>query len=246
MKRIAAGLIFLIAGASGASAQIVSNADTVRFGTFREADGPVSKRVYVTNTSPRTLSILKVRPTCGCTAADFQKDPVAPGDSAWIDLSYNPYRRPGHFEKGVKVYPSEGEMIRIPITGTVIASDETIAHMYPSQAGLLNISEKEFMPLVPVDNDNKTIYADIYNSTSSPVWTIVDTGTPAVETETFPSPVPPGEKGLIGIYLRPEKEQRTGPIEYTLLLYTTDSDPSDIPASSIPEPTVLTIRITKP
>lgn len=238
--RFAFAAILLIMAAV-AHSQIVATADTVSFGTLLESEGPKSVRMYVSNASPDTLGILKVRPTCGCTAVDFLKTPIAPGDSAWIDLTYDPYRRPGRFEKAVKIYPTEGEMIRVPITGTVVASEETLKRVYPSDGGLLHLSETTFMPLLPLQAEEKTLYADVYNADDLPVWTLVESESEAVTSQTFPSPVPPGEKGMIGLYVDPLKEPRTGRIEYNLRLYTSH-DPETLKTQ---EPTPLKIIIQK-
>lgn len=190
------------------------------FGIIREADGPKTIRFYVRNITDSEISLLKVRPTCGCTAADFQKDPVSPGDSAWIDLTYDPSRRPGRFEKGVKIYPVEGEMLRVPVIGVVSASPETIESFFPIDAGLLHLSERTVMTLSPLDDRERSLYINVYNSGESPVWLSLESDSNAVETQAFPSPVAPLEQGQIGIYIKPSKETRSGHLEYSLRLIT--------------------------
>lgn len=221
MKTLLSFLLIFAAGCSlRASAQIVSTCDTVRFGNIIEAEGPKTVRAYVKNIGQSPAALLKVRPTCGCTAADFRKDEILPGDSAWIDLTYNPNRRPGGFEKGVKVYPVEGEMIRLPITGTVFASEATLDLLYPGTAGPLRVAETTLVPPAPI-SEQKTFFLDVYNPCNEPLTAIVESHDEAVETQSFPEIIPPGEKGIIGIYINPAKEQRRGPIEYKLSLFDT-------------------------
>lgn len=203
-----------------AAVRIVSATDTVDFGRIKETEGKKTLRAYVVNSGDEPMALLKVQPTCGCTAVNFMKEPVAPGDSAWIDLTYNPYRRPGRFEKGVKVYPVDGEMIRIPITGVVDASEETIANMFPASGGLLNISSTLLTPAGTLGKNGRTLYVDFYNSSGATVWPLLESPYEAVETESFPPAIAPGEKGMIGIYIDSKKEQRKGNIEYILPLYT--------------------------
>ena len=219
MKRF---LTFLVGftGVITAFAGISYTAGTVDFGNIIEEDGLKTVRIYVRNDSTTPSALLKVRPSCGCTAADFMKEEFAPGDSAWIDLTYNPYRRPGSFEKTVRVYPVEGDMIRIPITGVVFASPETIENMFPVEAGLLHLSEKTLMPVRPLSIESKNLYVDVYNSGNETVYPRIICDSEAVEAQCFPAVIPPGEKGMIGVYLNPLKESRTGNIEYTLRLYT--------------------------
>ena len=202
------------------SADIVPMVETVDFGNIHETDGPKTVRLYLRNEGTTPNAIIKVRPTCGCTAADFQEEAIAPGDSAWIDLTYDPANRPGKFEKGVRVYPMEGEMIRIPIQGIVFSSPETVERMFPVDAGLLHITEQTLFTLSPLDSRERTLYIDTYNSGDSPVWLKLESDYEAIQTQPFPSPLPPGEKGTVGIYLNPNKEPRSGTIDYTLRLLT--------------------------
>lgn len=216
---------------------------TVDFGVIPEKEGEKTVRFYVVNDGATPESIRKVRPTCGCTGADFERKEIAPGDSAWVELTYNPYRRPGRFEKAVRIYPSksesetrdddEGGMLRVPITGVVLASDETLASMYPVDAGGLCLSERTLMPAQPLRGEDKTLFLDVYNRSDRPLRPVLRSDTPAVETQSFPEELPPGEKGLIGIYLLPRKETRKGEIEYRLLLEGADGDGSGITPTEI-------------
>lgn len=225
MTRIAKKLLLPAAMLLPAMAfgQLRAAADTVAFGRIYEADGPKTVRAFVRNEGATPVALLKVRPTCGCTAADFMKEEVAPGDSAWIDLTYDPVRRPGYFEKSVKIYPTEGDMVRVAITGTVFASPETAESMFPVDAGALRLSQSTLMTLSPMGTDQRTLYIDAYNADDSPVWLRLESDSEAVDTQPFPSPLPPGEKGLIGVYIDPRKEPRSGKLEYNLLLHTADN-----------------------
>lgn len=210
--------ITALIGVLMAHAQITPTVEPVDFGRINEADGPKTVRTYVRNDGDKPVAILKVRPTCGCTAADFMKEEFAPGDSAWIELTYNPYLRPGAFEKGVKVYPTEGDMIRIPITGVVFATPESLKSSYPVQTDHLYLSEQTLMPPGHLGNDEKTFYVDLYNAGEEPVYTLLESLNEAMEAQMFPDVVQPGHKGLIGIYIKPQKETRTGGLDYTLLM----------------------------
>jgi hypothetical protein len=50
---------------------------------------PVTTVFTFTNVGQDPLIITDVRPTCGCTIADFTKTPVKPGDSGTIKITYN-------------------------------------------------------------------------------------------------------------------------------------------------------------
>ena len=50
---------------------------------------PVTTVFEFTNVGTTPLIITDVRPTCGCTIADFTKTPVKPGDKGLIKITYN-------------------------------------------------------------------------------------------------------------------------------------------------------------
>jgi hypothetical protein len=80
---------------------------TIDFGNIKEDDGKVSGKFEFTNTGNQDLLLTSVKPGCGCTAADYTKTPVAPGEKGFIVATYNPYNRPGSFNKNIKVNTNE-------------------------------------------------------------------------------------------------------------------------------------------
>lgn len=68
-------------------------ADSVRYGSFG-----------FTNTGTAPLVVKSVFSDCGCTAASYSREPVAPGERGEIKVKfYDKNRRPGDFMKRVKV-----------------------------------------------------------------------------------------------------------------------------------------------
>ena len=55
------------------------------------------------NTGDKPLIIRSVRPSCGCTAADPPKEPVAPGAEGTIKASFNSQGREGMNSKDIYV-----------------------------------------------------------------------------------------------------------------------------------------------
>lgn len=63
---------------------------------------PVSADFSFTNTGDEPLFVADVVPGCGCTVPDYPKEPIAPGKSANIKVTYNA-AQPGAFAKAVTV-----------------------------------------------------------------------------------------------------------------------------------------------
>ena len=110
MKRIVFVLIALLIGVGVATAQsgkkAVIASDNVEhdFGNIKESAGSVTHTFIVKNTGDAPLVITRVVASCGCTTPNFSKEPIAPGQSSKIEVTYNPAGRPGQFVKTVAVY----------------------------------------------------------------------------------------------------------------------------------------------
>ena len=74
------------------------------FGQIKETDGKVSATFAVKNTGDAPLVITRVIASCGCTTPEWTKEPIAPGQSGDIKITYDPKGRPGPFSKTISVY----------------------------------------------------------------------------------------------------------------------------------------------
>jgi hypothetical protein len=110
MKRIlfVFGVILLmvnIVSAQEKAASIsVMDSAVYDFGDINEKDGPVTHSFKVKNDGEMPLVITKVVASCGCTTPDWTKEPIAPGKTGEIKITYDPTGRPGPFTKTISVY----------------------------------------------------------------------------------------------------------------------------------------------
>lgn len=80
---------------------------------------PVSVEFTFTNTGDEPLLIADVIPSCGCTASDYTKEPIAPGKSSDIKVTYNA-ASVGSFSKSITVNFQDATLKKVlSITGTV-------------------------------------------------------------------------------------------------------------------------------
>ncbi|MBI5325945.1 MAG: DUF1573 domain-containing protein [Ignavibacteriae bacterium] len=63
--------------------------DTYNWGNVKEKDSPLKAKVKLYNIGNDSLRILTVKPTCGCTTAPLDKNVLAAGDSATLDIKLN-------------------------------------------------------------------------------------------------------------------------------------------------------------
>lgn len=63
---------------------------------------PVEASFTLTNKSDQPLLLEGVKPSCGCTVASYDQEPILPGASTIIKTTYNA-KANGNFQKNVKV-----------------------------------------------------------------------------------------------------------------------------------------------
>jgi hypothetical protein len=73
------------------------------FGTIHE-DEVVLYEFAFSNTGKSPLIISSAAGSCGCTIPDYPHDPLAPGQSAVIKVSFNSAGKSGHQEKTVAIH----------------------------------------------------------------------------------------------------------------------------------------------
>jgi hypothetical protein len=88
----------------------------------------------ITNTGTEPLIIVNCVKGCGCTAVDWTKDPILPGNKGMVKATYNTKIK-GSFSRGVDVYSNDPNNIRINLRlkGTV-ENDPTIQYNQTSNA----------------------------------------------------------------------------------------------------------------
>lgn len=91
------------------------------FGTLNQGK-PATYEFTFTNTSKETVLITNVRPSCGCTAANYTKTPIKPGEKGMVAATYNA-ASPGNFAKSITVTTSDSELPKsLTIKGKVEAA----------------------------------------------------------------------------------------------------------------------------
>jgi len=94
--------------------------DTHTFGDI-EKGKPVTHEFTFKNTTKQTVLITNVKASCGCTATNYTKTPIKPGESATVAATYNA-ANPGSFSKNITVTTNDSDVNKIlTIKGKVLA-----------------------------------------------------------------------------------------------------------------------------
>lgn len=87
--------------AEGAVIKAEWEAEAHDFGKIAQGE-PVTHTFYVKNTGNQPLLITRVKPSCGCTAADYTQEPIEPGEKGYLTATYNAAAT-GFFSKTIVV-----------------------------------------------------------------------------------------------------------------------------------------------
>ena len=83
------------------------------FGTVKEEMGAISTQFEFTNNGDSPLIIQRVSASCGCTTPSYTREPVLPGKKGIISAEYSTVRRPGTFNKTIRVYSNAPDTVYV-------------------------------------------------------------------------------------------------------------------------------------
>ncbi len=106
--------------------QIKFDSETYNLGTIAADTALVECKFKFTNTGKTDLYIHQVIPTCNCTTVSADTDPIKPGESSYITVTFDGRNaKPGHIRKRVTVHCNAiNEMVKLIITGKLLPRSE--------------------------------------------------------------------------------------------------------------------------
>lgn len=145
MKKILSTLaLAIVAVAMVAQKPVITFEKTTHdFGQINEADGRVTTVFTFKNEGMAPLVLSNVRASCGCTTPKWPKEPIEPGKTGNITVTYNPSGRPGRFQKSVTITSNaEVATTRLTIKGEVIPKSANPAQNYAVKMGDLSLKSR--------------------------------------------------------------------------------------------------------
>lgn len=162
---LVAGMLF----ASALMAQepvITFEKDTHDFGKINEADGRVTTVFNFKNEGMSPLVLSNVRASCGCTTPQWTREPIEPGATGAITVTYNPNGRPGKFSKTITVTSNAKEpTARLFIKGEVIPKPAQPVNKYSVKIGELSLVSNQLNFGEITKGETKTISLEYANQT---------------------------------------------------------------------------------
>ncbi|TAH27479.1 MAG: DUF1573 domain-containing protein [Cytophagales bacterium] len=194
------------------------------FGQIKEEKGIVSHEFTFTNNGSAPLSIIDVKASCGCTTPFYTKDFVAPGKKGVIKVQYDPFNRPGPFDKTLSIMANtDPAMSFLKIKGFVVAKVRTIEDDFPDTLGNLRMASR-FMNMGSINNKEiNTKEFEVYNEGSSLLSIHAPLGLPShLKIDFLPKALPPKTKGKIIVSYDPKLKNDFGYLFDNFIVPTSD------------------------
>lgn len=231
MKKVFLSLTLVVALCIAyAQPRIEFDNKTHDFGTIREEGGKVTARFVFKNTGDSALVLTKVKPGCGCTAADYTRGEVAPGQTGFIDATYDPWGRPNQFNKNIKVFTNEPNQTAphiIFIKGNVIPRPPTKYELAGYKTGRGEVRFLENSKRFDLTNsqtriDTFTIKSFYENGRNTPISVELPNHITEVY-RSFGKELKAGEEGVIVFKYDPSVRNDWGNLKDKITIITNDT-----------------------
>lgn len=161
------------------------------FGDIIHESGPVSCTFTLTNTGTQPAVIYNVVSTCGCTDVNWTREPIRPGQTGKISVTYSNDEGAYPFDKTLTTYISDSEKpVLFKIRGVSIEKAKPLKELYPVQSGPLAMREAINKCGNLEQGGQKTEAVMIANISSKPIR-LSFTGTDKnLKVDVSPNPIP--------------------------------------------------------
>ncbi len=188
---------FLLATTAAAQVKVGNNLEfdkTIHnFGDILLEDGPVTCTFTLTNKGDKPAVIYNINTTCGCTKIEWPREPIRPGKTAEITVTYTNDEGPYPFDKNVTVYISEiKKPIILKLRGVSIEKPKPLAELYPVHFGPLGLKEASLKCGNLEQDNSKTEAVMIANISSQPLNLSFENTDPQLTLRLSKNPIPAG------------------------------------------------------
>ncbi|HLO58070.1 MAG TPA: DUF1573 domain-containing protein [Bacteroidales bacterium] len=170
------------------------------FGTVRETDGLITHEFKFTNDGKVPLIINDVKSSCGCTVPSWPHEPVLPGKSATVKVTFNPENQSGAIGKTVKIISNASvQQVVLGLRGVVIPT-EKVEDTYKFTVGDLRIQTIYAAFGEVFKGRNDTYELKVFNNSKTDAMSLSFKSVPAhLKITVTPEKLEPQQEGVIKI-----------------------------------------------
>lgn len=169
------------------------------FGDIAESDGPQTCTFKVKNIGKDPLAIYEVVTSCGCTDATWTKEPLLPGKSGKITVTYKNEDGPYPFDKTLTVYLSAVKKpVVLRIRGSVHEKRQSLDENFGAvRAGAIGFKETELNAGNMEQGQQRSDQVYIANLGRTPVQIAFSDVSEGLSLSVSPNPVPSRAKATL-------------------------------------------------
>ena len=194
---IMVSLAALLTGCIAASAQIKIGDSievdkiTHNFGDVLLDSGPLSCEYTITNTGDEPCVIYNVTTSCGCTEAEWTRQPLKKGEKGKISVSYSNDEGPYPFDKSITVYLSESKKpLILKLRGVSLEKMKPLTELYPVSYGPFALKEAISKCGNLEQGGSKSEAVMVANTSSSPITVSFRNVDKNLNIKVSPNPIP--------------------------------------------------------
>jgi hypothetical protein len=195
------------------------------FGQLSDMDGSANYEFTFVNNAGRPVKILSVQASCGCTTPDWSKEPVAPGKSGYVKVSFDPVGKPGYFNKTLTITTDLGGSATVlQIKGQVINVMKKIENGFTVPSGNLLLKVNSFnLGRIFINKEPAFSEFEIYNQGDSAIQ-FLETLAPFYLRVEAPTVIPPKQKVKVKIAYDAASKNQYGFVSDNVEFITNDSE----------------------
>jgi hypothetical protein len=200
--------------------------DTFDFGNVIEEDGPVTHEFILMNNSTKPVTVLAVKPSCGCTTPEWTRTPIMPGKTGTVKAQFDPKGRPGYFNKSLTVTTDfDAQPMVVYIKGQVGARNLVNSSEYQAVSGNWKLRSLSFN-LGKVYRKNEFVMRniDFVNAGTEPISFLDKADAPPwINVNVQPKTVNPGQRGEIKLGYNGKLKNLYGFQSDKIVIHTSDA-----------------------
>lgn len=163
------------------------------FGDILLDSGPVSCTFTLKNTGSKPVVIYNAVTTCGCTKAQWTKEPVMPGKTGTVSATYTNDEGPYPFDKSITVYLSEPKKpVILKMRGVCMEKQVPLEETYKVHYGPLGLREAYIKCGNLEQESMKSNIVTVANLSKSPVKVEFGDVSEQLDISVQPNPIPAG------------------------------------------------------
>ena len=169
------------------------------FGDISMNDGPVTCTFTVKNIGKEPIAIYEVVTSCGCTDAQWTREPIQPGKTGSITGTYKNEDGPVPFDKTLTVYiAGVGKPVILRMRGLVHEKKKPLSELFGAvKLGSMGLKSLNYKVSNVLQGESSSDEVKIANLGKQPMKVAFTDVSPNLTVEVVPATVPAGETAAL-------------------------------------------------